>query len=630
MTSPLFYSVIVILGITAFLSPFNSNSSFLGIQGVQAAPWPVHVKHATHRTKLYGRGLKLEGYHPKSTFKTYNPQVNSGSSSSGGASSFVDGEVTNQNWRLNESAIAFASSELGINASAVDYRKGWTGTHGSFAYLRQFIEGIPVANAVANIAYNNASEIVSFGSSFVDTKGMTIAPSTPTKTWKEVLPNTEAALGGKYFAVSGSNTTVDDNDISPNLEYVLKSDGTMALAYVMQIRNEEDDHMWVEAFVDAHSGELVHLTDFVAHATFNVVPIQKQNFFDGREVLVDPEDLEASPNGWVAPSGQELGGLASGNNAIIFTNGSITINNQRVTPQPNNANGTFDNSYDPNSPFNLKGVDATIDNAFYVMNTMHDFAFKYGFQEKQGNFQEDNFGKGGATTIASGSDGGGDPVQVSIFDTSGRNNAVFSTPPDGISPTARFFFFQINGVTRDSAFANDVMVHEFTHGITGRMTGGGSARCLQTLESGGMGEGWSDMMAVWVGQTSEDVKDFKIGTYFTDAGIRSKPYSTDGKVNPLKFSDVAKLKEVHANALTQPDGIEGNVVFMHNMIDALLLQPCNPTMLQARDAILQADVVRFNGANQCTMWKAFARKGMGVDAGEQFTDGFAVPPECAQ
>lgn len=36
---------------------------------VQAAPWPVHVKHTTHNTRLYARGLTLETYHPKSTFK---------------------------------------------------------------------------------------------------------------------------------------------------------------------------------------------------------------------------------------------------------------------------------------------------------------------------------------------------------------------------------------------------------------------------------------------------------------------------------------------------------------------------------------------------------------------------------
>ena len=45
---------------------------------------------------------------------------------------------------------------------------------------------------------------------------------------------------------------------------------------------------------------------------------------------------------------------------------------------------------------------------------------------------------------------------------------------------------------------NDIVVHEMTHGITNRMTGGGTGRCLQTTEAGGLGEGWSDTMAEYV------------------------------------------------------------------------------------------------------------------------------------
>jgi hypothetical protein len=48
---------------------------------------------------------------------------------------------------------------------------------------------------------------------------------------------------------------------------------------------------------------------------------------------------------------------------------------------------------------------------------------------------------------------------------------------------------------RDGSLDNSIVVHEITHGITERMTGGGSGRCLQILESGGLGEGWSDTMA---------------------------------------------------------------------------------------------------------------------------------------
>ncbi len=42
---------------------------------------------------------------------------------------------------------------------------------------------------------------------------------------------------------------------------------------------------------------------------------------------------------------------------------------------------------------------------------------------------------------------------------------------------------------RDGALENDIVVHENTHGMTNRMTGGGTAACLQTTESAGLGEG---------------------------------------------------------------------------------------------------------------------------------------------
>ena len=40
-------------------------------------------------------------------------------------------------------------------------------------------------------------------------------------------------------------------------------------------------------------------------------------------------------------------------------------------------------------------------------------------------------------------------------------------------------------------------------------------------------------------------------------------------------------------------------------------QPCNPTFIQARDAILDADTALTNGANYCEIWKGFAKRGLG-------------------
>jgi extracellular elastinolytic metalloproteinase len=46
----------------------------------------------------------------------------------------------------------------------------------------------------------------------------------------------------------------------------------------------------------------------------------------------------------------------------------------------------------------------------------------------------------------------------------------------------------------------------------------------------------------------------------------------------------------------------------------LKLQPCMPGSVDGRDAILLADRINYGGANQELIWRAFARRGLGVNA----------------
>lgn len=87
------------------------------------------------------------------------------------------------------------------------------------------------------------------------------------------------------------------NDQPPITSYLLISPNAIALTYVIQIENEAQG-TWVEAFVDAHSGSLVGLTDFVSKASYLVLPITKETPPEGFENLVDPQNLQASPYGW--------------------------------------------------------------------------------------------------------------------------------------------------------------------------------------------------------------------------------------------------------------------------------------------------------------------------------------------
>jgi extracellular elastinolytic metalloproteinase len=135
------------------------------------------------------------------------------------------------------------------------------------------------------------------------------------------------------------------------------------------------------------------------------------------------------------------------------------------------------------------------------------------------------------------------------------------------------------------------------------MTGGGTGRCLQTTEASGMGEGWSDAMSDWTEKTSAAVPDYYMGQYALNnaAGIRTYPYSTSAKTNPLRYSSLKTLTEPHAigevwanilhnvyaaliaghgfdaAARTTPTSTAGNAIYLHLFLDALALQPCNPT-----------------------------------------------------
>ncbi|KAJ7346064.1 peptidase M36, partial [Mycena albidolilacea] len=100
---------------------------------------------------------------------------------------------------------------------------------------------------------------------------------------------------------------------------------------------------------------------------------------------------------------------------------------------------------------------------------------------------------------------------------------------------------------RSGGLENDIVTHEMTHGITNRMTGGGTGRCLQIIESGGLGEGWTHVFHFkWMEQTGPQIHDFTLGSYVNGGvPIRSKPYSTNSTSNPYTYSTLLTAPEVH-------------------------------------------------------------------------------------
>ena len=212
---------------------------------------------------------------------------------------------------------------------------------------------------------------------------------------------------------------------------------------------------------------------------------------------------------------------------------------------------------------------------------------------------------------------------------------------------------------RDSDFDSLIIIHEYGHGISNRLTGGPSnTSCLGNEEQ--MGEGWSDFFSlVMTAKPSQQATDLRpVGTYATQStnGIREFPYTTDMNVNLHTYADVgsvsiphgvgsvwtAMLWEMYWNLVEKHGfdadvyaGVGGNNMALQLVIDGLKLQPCNPSFETGRDAILLADQQNNNGDNQCEIWQAFAKRGLGVsaNAGSEFsvgdeTEAFDLPAEC--
>ncbi|TDR22631.1 M36 family metallopeptidase [Marinicella litoralis] len=213
---------------------------------------------------------------------------------------------------------------------------------------------------------------------------------------------------------------------------------------------------------------------------------------------------------------------------------------------------------------------------------------------------------------------------------------------------------------RDSDFDNGIIIHEYGHGISNRLTGGPSqSSCLTSSEQ--MGEGWSDFFALVMTADPNDtaLEARPMGSYATQnpGGIRTYPYSTNMNVNLHTFGDLADangsphfvgsiwaqmLWEVYWNLVDKYgydadlyNGSGGNNLALQLVMDGLKLQPCDPGFIDGRDAVLLADQNNSAGANQCEIWHGFAKRGLGVGAssgsvnvtGDE-TESYEVPVEC--
>ncbi|KAH9253063.1 hypothetical protein BASA81_008969 [Batrachochytrium salamandrivorans] len=125
----------------------------------------------------------------------------------------------------------------------------------------------------------------------------------------------------------------------------------------------------------------------------------------------------------------------------------------------------FNSQEDPGTAANIA---AAAVNLFYITNTMHDITYQHGFTESAGNFQKDNFGLGGK---------GNDAVTINVLNPSKFNNAGFITPADGQPGVMNMYRYTVTTPNRSPGFDNTIIIHEYTHGISSRLTGGPATAC---------------------------------------------------------------------------------------------------------------------------------------------------------
>jgi extracellular elastinolytic metalloproteinase len=279
------------------------------------------------------------------------------------------------------------------------------------------------------------------------------------------------------------------------------------------------------------------------------------------------------------------------------------------------------------------GMDQEVVNLFYLCCYAHDFFYILGFREADGNFQRNNFGRGGIP---------GDPVSARAFNMIVQGTAHMEPHVDGSSPIMRAGWVEFppnqNLPPRHTAFDASAIFHEYTHGVTTCLVGGRiDTSSLESRQSKGMGEGWSDYIACILTK-SNVVASWVVNN---PNGIRNFPYDSN---YPCDFSHLGMIVNINGS---QVDFRDGETYDEHNIgeiwcatlldmnraigeklgvqlvVDALKLSPTNPGFLDERDAILEAldDMLSDGKLNVAdakkikeAIWRVFAKYGMGPKA----------------
>jgi extracellular elastinolytic metalloproteinase len=361
----------------------------------------------------------------------------------------------------------------------------------SHVFLRQRIDGIEVFGADANVNVAADGRVLSVGYSFLPDVAPAVNRSTPAlgaaaaaeAAARHVGLDPEALMATEARAGPEQETILTDGGIATGpitvkLVYQPVDARELRLAWQVDLEERSGQHLW-RMTVDAETGEVLNQEDYTMHDNWDapgesdgtsfesfrrlrevrgyagtaggpLVPSSPTPVIDGssyrvfahpkespndgpRTLVTNPADADASPFGWHDTNGA-VGPeftIARGNNVHAYLDQDA--NNNPDFGEPDGGPGlTFDFPVDLNEHAQNYRA-AVVTNLFYWNNIFHDVMWRYGFNEPSGNFQANNYGRGG---------GQGDYVRAEAADGGGTNNANFSTPAaDAGTPRMQMFLW---------------------------------------------------------------------------------------------------------------------------------------------------------------------------------------------
>lgn len=356
-------------------------------------------------------------------------------------------------------------------------------------YFMQYVNGIPVFNSVSALHFSKQGKVVAHSNQFVaEAKTITNAAQ-PTigsaaalaAVGSEAQMNVMPAMQKADLPLTAGNMikimehSVSNELIVMQLAYEREA-SALTLVYMVEIYNPTT-HDWWNMRINALNGKLVSKNNYTVHCnvahgmfgrenetteapmvavqesttafgkssgtgTYHVYPFPAESPNHAPRVMVTnvADDL-ASPYGWHdtnAVVGPEFF-TTKGNN--VYADEDTLANNGNGYSPDGGDSLVFDFPMDSTWMNPQSYLDASITQLFYANNVLHDVLYHYGFDEESGNFQNNNYGKGGF---------GNDEVQAEAQDGSGTSNANFSTPNDGSSGRMQMFLWPANGAASQS------------------------------------------------------------------------------------------------------------------------------------------------------------------------------------